>query len=103
MVFLTRRRATFRVGVRLRRKSFVHAYLLLGQEPYSWPLAFHPTALFKEFYVLIDLNFVEVFPPILFVILVELGTVGLLRGIKMIGEVAIERGPVHLEFDQLLV
>jgi hypothetical protein len=49
MVFLTRRRCTFCIRVRLWRKSFVNAYLLLTQEPYSRPLAFHPTALFKEF------------------------------------------------------
>ena len=77
----------------------MNAYLLLAQEPYPRPLAFHPTALFKKFYVLIDLDFVQIFPPILFVILVKLAGVGLLCGIEMIGEVAVERGPVHLEFD----
>jgi hypothetical protein len=48
---------------------------------------------------LIDLDFVQIFPPILFVILVKLAGVGLFRGIEVIGEVAVERGPVHLEFD----
>src|SRR6266851_8295797 len=99
MVFLTLSRSPFRVRVRLWWKSFVNAYLLLAQKPYPRPLAFHPAALFKEFYVLIDLDFVQIFPPILFVVLVKLAGVGLFRGIEVIGEVAVERGPVHLEFD----
>src|ERR1700761_2721957 len=99
MAFLTRRGSCFRIGVPLWRKPFVHPYLLFAQKPHPRSLAFHPSALLKKFYVLIDLDFVQILPPIWFVILVKLRRVGLLGGIEVIGEVAIERGPVHLELD----